>query len=214
MPLRTALFDLDGTLIDHFRAIHRCHSFTMRQLGLPEPTLGQVRAAVGGGVELAVERLVGKDLKDRALAIYRPHWDAIMLEDVDLLAGARELLAGLRAAGVTCGVLTNKHGPSSRKVCTHLGLDPYLSIVVGATDTPWYKPDPAFSRHVLERLGAEAASTVLVGDSPWDVEAAARAGMGFCGVATGTHSAEELRAAGAERVFADLNGVAGELLGR
>ncbi len=75
------LLDLDGTLIDHFKAIHRCHTHAMTRLGLPAPTMAQVRAAVGGGVELAVERLVGKELQAAALALYRPHWNATMLDD-------------------------------------------------------------------------------------------------------------------------------------
>lgn len=205
------LFDLDGTLIDHFRAIHRCHAHAMTRLGLPAPTMTQVRAAVGGGVELAVERLVGPELKAAALAIYRPHWNATMLEDVDLLPGARDLLAALKRRDIRTAVFTNKHGPSSRSVCTHLGLDRLLDGNFGATDTPWLKPEPAWTRQVLAALGVTAAATLLVGDSPFDVQTARQAGLAFIGVATGTHSAEELRTAGAERVCADLIEVAREL---
>ena len=207
----TVLFDLDGTLIDHFKAIHRCHAYTMQQLGLPAPTMTQVRAAVGGGVELAVERLVGAALKPAALAIYRPYWDATMLEDVELLAGARELLGLLRQHGIRTAVYTNKHGPSSRLTCAHLGLTDLLDGNFGATDTPWLKPDPAFTRHVLTALGADAADTLLVGDSPFDVATARSGGLGFIGVSTGTHTAAELQAAGASRVCADLFEVAREL---
>ena len=53
MRFRTVLFDLDGTLIDHFAAIHRCHAYAMTRLGLPAPSLAEVRAAVGGGLALA-----------------------------------------------------------------------------------------------------------------------------------------------------------------
>ena len=207
----TVLFDLDGTLIDHFKAIHRCHAHTMRQLGLPAPTMEQVRAAVGGGVELAVERLVGPALKPAALAIYRPYWDATMLEDVELLAGARELLGQLRQQGIRTAVYTNKHGPSSRLTCAHLGLTDLLDGNFGATDTPWLKPDLAFTRHVLAALGANAADTLLVGDSPFDVATARAGGLGFIGVSTGTHTAGELQAAGADRVCTDLFEVAQEL---
>lgn len=205
------LFDLDGTLIDHFKAIHRCHTHAMTRLGLPAPTMAQVRSAVGGGVELAVERLVGQELKAAALALYRPHWDATMLEDAEILPGAVELLTALRARGSRAAVFTNKHGPSSRAVCAHLGLAPLLDGNFGATDTPWLKPDLAFAHHVLAHLGAEAVTTMLVGDSPFDVEAARLAGFAFIGVTTGTHIAEELRAAGAERVCADLLEVRREL---
>ncbi|HEX2860648.1 MAG TPA: HAD family hydrolase [Lacunisphaera sp.] len=205
------LFDLDGTLIDHFRAIHRCHAHAMTQLGLPAPTLDQVRAAVGGGVELAVERLVGKERSAQALAIYRPHWTTTMLDDVELLTGARELLTALRQRGTRTAVFTNKHGPSSRLVCAHLGLAELLDGNFGATDTPWLKPAPEFTHHVLSALHAAPATTVLVGDSPYDYQAARNAGLTFLGVTTGTHSAAELRAAGAEKVFADLHAVAREL---
>lgn len=205
------LFDLDGTLIDHFKAIHRCHTHAMRQLGLPAPTMAQVRTAVGGGLELAVERLVGPQHKAAALAIYRPHWDATMLEDVELLPGAKELLGTLRRRGIRTAVFTNKHGPSSRLTCDHLGLTPLLDGNYGATDTPWLKPDPAFTRHVLAALGVSAGATVLVGDSPFDVATARHGGLGFIGVATGTHTADELKAAGAIRVCADLFAVAREL---
>ena len=207
----TVLFDLDGTLIDHFKAIHRCHAHAMKQLGLAEPTLAQVRAAVGGGVEQAVERLVGPQLKSAALALYRPYWEATMLEDVELLPGAKELLVLLQSRGIRTAVYTNKHGPSSRLTCAHLGLTGLLAGNFGATDTPWLKPDVAFTRHVLTALGAKAAETLLVGDSPFDVATARNAELAFIGVPTGTHTTAELQAAGAERICADLFAVAREL---
>ncbi len=207
----SVLFDLDGTLIDHFKAIHRCHAHAMQQLGLPAPTMAQVRAAVGGGVELAVERLVGSQRAPAALAIYRPHWEATMLDDVQLLAGAKELLVSLRSRGNRTAVFTNKHGPSSRLTCAHLGLADLLDGNFGATDTPWLKPDPQFTRHVLTALGIDATATLLVGDSPYDFQTARNAGLGFIGVTTGTHTAAELKAEGAVRVCADLFGVAREL---
>lgn len=204
MSYRTVLFDLDGTLLDHFAAIRRAHTHTMRLLGLPAPTAAQVRAAIGGGVEVAVTRLVGTARTAEALAIYRPFWDATMLDDVSLLPGARELLVALKAAGVKTAVFTNKHGPSSRKICTHLGIGGLLEGNFGATDTPWLKPDPAFAAHVMRTLGAEAATTAMIGDSPYDLAAAQNGGFAFYGVTTGTHTAAELRHAGATEVCPGL----------
>lgn len=212
MHFRTVLFDLDGTLIDHFSAIHRCHAFTRRQLGLPEPTPAEVRGAVGAGLEVALARLLGPERVAEALPIYCAHWDATMLDDVALLPGARALIAALRAAGADCAVFTNKRGDSSRLVCDHLGLTPLLRGIFGAHDTPWLKPDPAFARHALAALGATAATTALVGDSPYDLAAARNAGLTFYGVTTGTHTAEELRAAGAVNVYPDLASAGRDLL--
>ena len=207
MRFRTCLLDLDGTLVDHFAAIHRCHAHVRRHFGLPEPTLDEVRRAVGGGLENALRRVLGPDHADKVadgLTIFRSEWDRTMLDDVTLLPGARELLAGLQAAGIRAAVLTNKHAGSARLICTHLGMDPYLAGVFGAGDTPWLKPDPRFTVHALQALGAEAGSSLLVGDSPYDVQTAQAAGMPVWAVSTGTHTEAELQASGAERVFADL----------
>lgn len=204
MRYNTFLFDLDGTLLDHFKAIHRCHTHTMRQLGLPAPTMAQVHAAVGAGLETALARLVGPERVQEALPIYCALWDATMLDDVELLPGARELIVALHAAGGRCAIFTNKRGDSSRLLCDHLGLTPHLAGIFGAHDTPWLKPDPRFARHVLARLHAEAATTCLVGDSTYDFEAARNAGFEFYGVTTGTHTAEKLHAAGAVNVYPNL----------
>ena len=211
MRYTTVLFDLDGTLIDHFKAIHRCHAFAMKKIGLPEPTMAQVRAAVGGGLDEAIARLAGPENVPVILPHYVPHWNATNLEDVALLPGSIEILQSLVHAGASCAVFTNKRGYSAREVCTHLGLAPLLKGVYGVGDTAWLKPDPAFTHFALTQLGAKAADTLLVGDSPFDVQTARNGGLGFIGVPTGTHSAEELKAAGADRVAADLFGVAREL---
>jgi len=209
----TILFDLDGTLIDHFAAIHRSHSHTMRQLGLPAPTLAHVRAAVGGGLENAIATLIGPARVPEALPIYRAYWDATMLDDVVLLPGARELLESLHARGTQLAVFTNKFGTSSRLICAHLGLAPFLHGNFGARDTAWLKPQPAFTHHVLSQLAAHPATTLLVGDSPFDIAAAHQASLPCWAVTTGTHTADELRAAGADAVFAGLPAV-GAALGR
>jgi HAD superfamily hydrolase (TIGR01509 family) len=204
LPFRAFLFDLDGTLIDHFAAIHRAYVHTLGRMGLPAPTAGQVRAAVGGGLEKAALNFVPRERLPEALAIYREYWDRTLLDDVRLMAGARELLEALRARGARTAVVSNKLGGSSRRICAHLQLTPLLDAVIGAGDTPWLKPAPEFSRHVLEVLGVRADAALLVGDSPYDVSAAEAGGFPAWCVTTGTHAREQLQAAGAARVFADL----------
>lgn len=209
MRFRTVFFDLDGTLlIEHLPAIHRSYCHTLPQMGLPAPSYEEVKRAIGGGLPRAMSRFVPADRVEEALAIYRPHGDATMLEGVELMPGARELLEGLRKRSVQVGVFTNKHGPSARKLCDHLEISELLADVVGAGDTEWLKPEPKFAAWTLARLGAEAEHTCLVGDSPFDVEVAQRSAMGFVGVTTGTHSEAQLREAGAEVVVVGLPEVA------
>lgn len=201
---RTVLFDLDGTLVDHFAAIHRCHAHAMRRLGLPEPTPAQVRAAVGGGLENAIRRLAGPEHVAAILPLFREHMETTMLDDVTVLPGAHELLAALRSAGAKTAVLTNKHGPAARRICAHLGLAPRFDAIVGADDTAWLKPDPRLTTHTLTQMGGDATTTLLIGDSPYDVQTATNAALPCWGVITGTHTAQQLRAAGAEKIFLGL----------
>lgn len=218
MRISTVLFDLDGTLLDHFSAIHRAHSHVRRHYGLPDATREEVMRAIGGGLPEALGKTLGpahRHLLEEALPVYRAYWDATMLDDATLFSGVRELLALLQSEGVRSAVFTNKHGPSARRVCTHLGIDPFLCGVFGATDTPWLKPDPAFTAHALNALGASVHETALVGDSPWDIQAASRAGLAGCfALTTGTHTAAELVSSGARPslVFADCNSLSPALL--
>lgn len=200
----TLLLDLDGTLVDAFTTIHRSYTHVLPQLGLPAPTMAQVRRAVGGGLENAMRHFVREDQLAEAVRRHIEHTNRILLEDAKLMPGALELLRAQHAAGVKLAVFTNKRGEHARLVCTHLGVTPYLDGIFGAKDTPWLKPQPEFAAHVLGQLGAAAASTLLLGDSPFDVQAAHNGGFACWCVTTGTHDVEQLRAAGAEDVFADL----------
>ncbi|MGH7996429.1 MAG: HAD family hydrolase [Opitutaceae bacterium] len=198
------LFDLDGTLIDHFAAIRRSYAHTLGRMGLPIPTPGQVRAAVGGGLERAVLRFVPRERLGEALAIYGEYWDRTLLDDVKPMPGARELLDRLHSRGARIAAASNKLGTSSRRICDFLGFTPSLRAVVGAGDTPWLKPAPEFTRHLLAALDARPDETLLVGDSPYDIEAAHAGGLPAWCVTTGTHDEAALLAAKADRVFGNL----------
>lgn len=200
----TLLLDLDGTLVDAFTTIHRSYVHVLPQFGLPPPTMEQVRRAVGGGLENAMRHFLPEDKIAEAVKRHVEHTSSILLEDVKLLPGGLELLRTQHAAGVVLGVFTNKRGEQSRRICDHLGVTPYLRGVFGAKDTPWLKPQPEFAAHVLAQLGGHPETTMLVGDSPFDVKAAHNGGFACWCVTTGTHTADQLRAAGAEAVFPDL----------
>ena len=200
----TLLLDLDGTIVDAFTTIHRSYVHILPQLGFPAPTMEQVRRAVGGGLENAMRHFVPEAVIPEAVQRHVAYTYSILLEDVTLMPGTLELLRHQQAAGVTLAVFTNKRGDHARLICDHLGISPFIRGIFGAKDTPWLKPQPEFAAHVLKTLGADPKTTMLVGDSPFDVKAAHNGGFACWCVTTGTHTAEQLRAANAEAVFPDL----------
>src|SRR3954468_13925767 len=86
----TLLLDLDGTIVDAFTTIHRSYVHVLPQLGLPAPTMEQVRRAVGGGLENAMRHFVPEAQIPEAIKLHVAYTDRILLEDVKLMPGTLE----------------------------------------------------------------------------------------------------------------------------
>ena len=210
------LFDLDGTLIDHFTTIAKSVAHAQQQLRLPVSDYTTVRATVGGSVPITLSKLCGEDNVAAAEPLFREHFDEIIFDDVFTLPGAEWLLRSLKARGDKLGVLTNKFADHTRSVLAHLELDRWLDVIIGTGDPecPYRKPDPLFTAHALEQMDCASEEAILIGDSPYDL-AAAEAGCIDCHlVATGTHRAEELAEHLAEeRIYKNLHELGEKLFG-
>jgi phosphoglycolate phosphatase len=183
-------FDLDMTLIDSRPAILASFAELAR-----ETATGIDLAAVDSrlGIKLEDEVAFWFPPADRAVAaeIYRRHYVRLAERMTTVLPGAREALAAVRAAGERAVIITAKHpvsvGPSLR--ATGLVADELFTLVHG--------PEKAA---VLRKLNAAA----YVGDSPPDMAAAVAAGARAVAVPTGSFTARQLTAAGAEVVLVSL----------
>jgi phosphoglycolate phosphatase len=204
---KTVLFDLDGTLVDAFKTIHRAYCHTLPLFGYPAPTAEEVRRSVGGGLENAMSHFLPPELIAEASRVHVAYTETILTDDPVLYDGASELVSALRARGCRVGVLTNKIGDHARRVLAHLGLAPQLDLILGARDCPWRKPTAEFTAEALRRIGGDGDSC-LVGDSPFDVMTARNAGLPSLCVTTGTHDMAALRAAGATAVYPGLRPLA------
>jgi len=213
--IQTVLFDLDGTLIDHFQCIYRCFVFAGETLGKPIPDYATVRATVGGSALITAGKLYGQENAERAESLFREHFNEIMLEDLHVLPGVEWLLDELPARGLRPAVFTNKHGESARKIMRSLGLADKFDAIIGSYDTPWRKPQPEFTRYAVEQVGGAPETTILVGDSPFDIQAARAGDLRAYVVATGSHNESELAACdpAADGVFPDLFAFGVDVLG-
>lgn len=205
---KAVLLDMDGTLVDHFETICRCYQYAAEKMGKVPPSYDQVKREVGGSMPVTIRRFFSDDELEEAKKHWNRRFDEIHLEGVILLKGARELLQAIEKQGLQAAVFTNKSGSHSRNIIESLGLADSFSLVLGAEDTPYRKPQLELSEIVLERLGIDAKEAILIGDSPFDIDAAHCVGMtSFC-VPTGSHTIEELRKAGADRIFESLQEIA------
>ncbi|MCC5806609.1 MAG: HAD-IA family hydrolase [Opitutales bacterium] len=207
------IFDLDGTLVDHFTVIYRCYCHALAQLGLPPVTFEKVKSSVGGSIPVTFGKLIPQAHVDEAVRIFREHLDEIWDAEIKVFPGVVPFVRRLHAEAVPAAVLTNKEGDRSRAVLENVGLATYFDFVLGVLDTPWRKPDPEFSRAALEHLGTAPEQTCLIGDSPYDIAAADAVGMISFGVATGSHSLDELRATPARATYPDMASLAADVFG-
>ncbi len=205
MQLPTAvLWDMDGTLIDQTIPIIRCYGEVIEAMGYPKPDADTIRRSMGGPMRATMQLFVREAQLEDACRLFRERFPRGMFDGLLVLPGALECIDFFHKKGVPQAILTNKHGPTARAVSAHCRFDSKIALCFGNTDTPWEKPQPELTRHVLDAMGVDAAASILIGDSPTDVASARNAGLDCIGVSTGAHSINELIEAGAILAVSDL----------
>jgi len=180
----TVLFDLDGTLIDSgglILASFRHATTTVLGRRIPDEVL---MANVGGhGIEAQMAEF-DPQRADELTEVYRTHNRSIY-ERVAAFPGVIEVLEHLSGQERALGLVTVKGRPTVDVTFDVLPLRRYFGVVVTGDDTIRHKPHPEPLERALAGLGAEPASAVYVGDSPFDIQAAKAAGLTSVAVAWG-----------------------------
>jgi HAD superfamily hydrolase (TIGR01549 family) len=199
-----AVLDVDGTLIDsnyqHALAWYRA----LRSVGEIYPVwrlhrligMGgdQVLAAVGGE---DLERRVGEQARERQ----GEEVDAL-LEEMAPLPGARDLLVAIKERGHRLVLASSGQQRHVDVFLDKLHARDIAEAWTSSDDVKSSKPAPDLLQVALKKLGASPeASSVMIGDSVWDVEAAKKAGMPAIVVRSGGFGDDELREAGAIAIY-------------
>jgi phosphoglycolate phosphatase len=215
---RLAVFDCDGTLVDSQAAIVAIMAQAFCAEGLPAPVDVEVRRTIGLPLLNAVALLApaAEEAAHRRLTqAYRDIARSVQHADghhEPLYDGAQATLDRLGAGGWLLAVATGKGRRGLIATLTRHGLlDRFLSLHT-ADDGPG-KPDPAMLHSAMAAAGVDAASTVMIGDTSFDMRMAVNAGTRGIGVGWGYHPAGELLAAGAETVVATYVDLGDLLLG-
>ena len=202
MGYDTVVFDLDGTLLNTLQDLADAANFVCRARGWPEHTLEEYRYFVGNGIPKLCWRFSPETARDEAtqrevLAAFSARYAAHKEDTTAPYPGIEEMLDALAAAGVRCGVLTNKEHTLAQGVMEHY-FPGRFEFVQGAVPGVPVKPDPTALRRLLVRMGADAGRTLFVGDSDVDIHTAHNAGLPGAGALWGFRTKEELAAARAK----------------
>jgi len=189
------VFDLDGTVVDSVELIVKSFRHaTSTVLGevLPDEF---IVAGVGRPLRAQMERLSAEHAQE-LYDVYREYNHRRHDELIRGYDGIEEVLDALQAAGRRTGIVTSKSRDTTAMAFRAVGLEKRFDVVVTATDTTEHKPSPVPLQLCLQRLGATAAGSIYVGDSPYDIQAGAAAGMTTAAVAWGVFGREVLLASG------------------
>ncbi len=197
------LFDLDGTLLDTLCDLAAAANATLAHFGCPARTLDEVRAFVGNGVGVLVDKALPEghtaQQHERALAWFRLYYAAHAQDSTRPYDGVDELLHALHARGTPFAIVSNK---PEEAVCALNAryFGGMAAFCAGDVPTRRRKPAPDSVFAALHALGVRAEEAVYVGDSEVDVETARNAGLDLIAVDWGFRSRAQLLAAGAERI--------------
>jgi HAD superfamily hydrolase (TIGR01549 family) len=201
---RAAILDVDGTLVDasYHHALAWYRAFREHEIVLP---VWRLHRHVGIGGDKYVAAVAGDDVEERLGDELRDRWEELfddLIEEVAPLEGAHDLIAALKEQGRTVVLASSS---IERHLDHFLDLVDARELLDGWTtkdDVEATKPEPDLVQAALEKAGTKEAT--MLGDTPWDVEAARKAGLETVCLVTGGFSEQELREAGAVAVFESL----------
>lgn len=212
--LRLAVFDCDGTLVDSQSSIIDSMVAAFDAHFHPRPQAEDVRRVVGLPLRDAIGRLLPQESPEIHEAVEDSYIEAFrglrangVVED-PLYPGTLEVLDHLSEAGWVLGVATGKSSRGLLNTLKAHGLTGHFSTLQTSDIGPG-KPNPDMMLRAMAETGADPSSTVMIGDTTFDIEMAVRANTMAIGVSWGYHPVEHLRSAGAHSVieeFAELPG--------
>lgn len=202
---RCLLLDMDGTLIDstYHHAVAWQRALAEVHVEVP---LWRVHRAIGMGGDKLVSSVAGQAVEQRLGDHLRERWQhhyELLLPEVRPLPGARELVRLALGRGDKVAIASSGEESLTEAAVDILGfsMDDF-DVVTTSGDVEASKPDAELFQVALDRLGGGRA--LVVGDTTYDVTAAARAGLPCVVTRTGGFGVDELRAAGAARVVEEL----------
>lgn len=204
---RLVIFDCDGTLVDSQYIIVECMTEAFEKHGLVAPPAETTKQIIGLSLMLAVGTLMPGHPEDLVAAVSEDYKNAFVSRRVagnaqePLYPGILQALQDLQGRGILMGVATGKSDRGLRAILAHHGIRDHFMTLQTADGHP-SKPHPSMIETAMADAGAVPETTVMIGDTTFDIEMGRAAGAHAIGVDWGYHPVAELNAAGAHVIAA------------
>ena len=204
-PNRLAIFDCDGTLVDSQANICRAMELCFERASLPPPSRDRTRRVVGLSLVEAMQAMLPDAAPEVHVTLADDYKRAFQqmrgsgLVEEPLYQGVAELIDTLEEDGWLLGVATGKSDRGLGLCLDCHGLSRRF-VTLQTADRHPSKPHPSMIELAMAEAGAAPETTVMIGDTSYDMAMARAAGVTAVGVTWGYHEAEELKAAGADYI--------------
>jgi HAD superfamily hydrolase (TIGR01549 family) len=188
------IFDVDGTLIDTEKALLRSLQDTLFELKGQKPDLADLKFSFGIPGEDTFKQMDISNIKE-ASQIWYNHFIKDHHSSVGLFPGIETLIKDLHSKGYQLGIVTSRNRFEFRNDFPRFGVSEYFGTVVCADDSEHSKPHPGPMLKYLETAGIESSEALYIGDTAYDMQCAAGAGVDFGLALWGHNSARHIRAA-------------------
>ena len=196
----TVIFDLDGTLLNTLEDLADAVNYALREMGMPERTIDEVRRFVGNGVrrlmELSVPEGFANPWFEETFTKFKEYYGVHCNDKTKPYDGVLQLLRELKDEGYALAIVSNKLD-SAVKELSEIYFEGIVPVAIGEKEGGLKKPAPDTVYKALEELHMPAETAVYVGDSEVDVMTAKNAGLPCISVLWGFRDEAFLRAHGA-----------------
>ncbi|MCK5581634.1 MAG: HAD family hydrolase [Candidatus Omnitrophica bacterium] len=208
MKIKLVIFDLDGTLINAYRAVYESVNYVMKRFGYPRIDSATIKRTVGWGERHLIRAFIGEEGLRKVHKAYRTHHKKELPESSKTLPGARRLLRYLQKNQYQMAVATNRPAETSQILLKHLKLFDYFDYVLCGDKVDNPKPHPEILNKVLVKCDCRPNEALYVGDMTIDVEAGKRARVKTVAVPTGSSYLNEIKALKPYRIVKNVYEVA------
>lgn len=193
--IKTAIFDLDGTLVDTVVDLGKATDYVLETYNKQlKWTVDDYRGFVGNGakklIDRAFEHTLSEEELNKALELFKAKYNEILLDNAIIYDGIKPALDNIKDKGIKLAVVTNKPHISAVKMVESLFGKGYFDVIIGATEDTPKKPDPYTTNIVLKKLDCLPKDAIFFGDSDVDIHTAKNAGVESVGCSWGFRSFE------------------------
>jgi phosphoglycolate phosphatase len=190
---KVIIFDLDGTLVNAYKAVYNSINHAMTTSGFPRVSAHVVKRSVGWGDRHLIEGFVGKEKAPAVLKIYRRHHQEALKTGVTFLPGAKNLLTRLKKEGYLLAIASNRPTRFTKSILKILKIEDRFDHVLCGDKSRRPKPHPDMLWEILQKQGLSRGDALFVGDMTIDAQTGRAAKVETVVVLTGSSTRREIK---------------------